>query len=194
LTWILVLPETARAQSAAESTNGLRLSVQVYNWAKVSRETLQKGQALVGEIFKEAGVTLEWVECPCETQTALTTLTVRIVPRLFGSTTSSFRSDHIGFAAATEEGGVLASVFYDRIESAGKGGDLSGVLGLATAHELGHLLLGSKAHSDDGIMQSRWTRKQLRQTDPTLFSFTLQQSATIRERITQYQALMNSRR
>ena len=71
----------------------------------------------------------------------------------------------------TEEGGVLATVFYDRIQSVGKGGDLSNLLGLATAHELGHLLLGSKAHTEKGIMQPRWTRKHLRQDGNDTSSF-----------------------
>jgi hypothetical protein len=30
------------------------------------------------------------------------------------------------------------------------------VLGPVVAHEIGHLLLGSQAHSPDGIMQAQW--------------------------------------
>lgn len=183
LTGVLVFPEIVRAQSEAEATNGLTLSVQIYNWAKVSPATLQKGQALAGQIFKQAGVDLKWAECPCETRADPTTLSVRIIPKLFGSTRSKFRNDHLGFAAANEEGGELATVFYDRIESLGRGGDLSNLLGLATAHELGHLLLGSKAHTDGGIMRPHWTRRELRQGQENPFLFSSEQAGRIRTKV-----------
>jgi hypothetical protein len=181
----LISPETVQGQSEANSANAFSLSVQIYNWGKVSRVTLQKGQAVAGEIFKEAGVELTWAECPCEARLETMTLSLRIIPKLFGSTTSTFRSDHLGFAAVTEEGGVLATVFYDRIESLGKGGDLSGILGLAMAHELGHLLLGSKAHTDEGIMRPHWTRRDLRQAKLDS-NFTPGQADAIRERVADY--------
>jgi len=190
----LVSPGTVQGQSEVAPVNGLTISVQIYNWAKVSPATLQKGQAVAGQILAKAGVRLRWVDCPCEKPMAdATTLSLRIIPKLFGSTTSTFRSDHLGFAAVTEEGGVLATVFYDRIESVGKGGDLANLLGLATAHELGHLLLGSKAHTDEGIMRPRWTRKHLHQ-DGDDFRFSLEQSQAIRGRVTQYQATANASR
>jgi hypothetical protein len=85
-----VSPETLQGQSDFDSANGLTLLVQIYNWAKVSRTTLQKGQAVAGEIFKEAGVELQWIECPCEGRPEVMTLSLRIIPRLFGSTTSKF--------------------------------------------------------------------------------------------------------
>jgi hypothetical protein len=196
LTGILALPKSVQAQVQAqpegEPTGGLRLSVQIYNWANVAPAILQKGQGLASRVFKEAGVELNWEHCPCETRSEPKTLAVRIIPKLFGSTRSTFRSDHL--AATGEDGGVLASVFYDRIESLGKGGDLSELLGLATAHELGHLLLGSKAHTDEGIMLPRWTRKHLRSADWNRFRFTSEQSAAIRGRVTEYQATMNETR
>jgi hypothetical protein len=187
LTGVLAFPEIVPAQSEAEATNALTpltLSVQIYNWAKVSPATLQKGQALAGQIFKKAGLELKWVECPCEPSVESTAaLSVRIIPKLFGSTRSKFRNDHLGFAAVTDEGGVLATVFYDRIESLGRGGDLSNLLGLATAHELGHLLLGSKAHTDEGIMRRHWTRRELRQGQQNPFLFSSEQAGRIRTKV-----------
>ena len=56
----LISPQTVQGQSEANSANAFSLSVQIYSWAKVSRVTLQKGQAVAGEIFKEAGVELTW--------------------------------------------------------------------------------------------------------------------------------------
>ena len=176
----IVSPQTVQAQPAVDLAHGPIISVQIYNWAKVPRGILQKGQAVAAEIFREAGVKLRWAECPCEARPEEMTLCVHIIPKLFGSTTSKFRSEHLGFAAATEEGGELATVFYDRIEFIGRGGDLSIILGLATAHELGHLLLGSKAHTGEGIMRPNWTRNDLQRHQQQRFLFTSEQAERIR--------------
>ena len=114
----LVSPEPVRADQASRSQRVVRhITVKVYNSAKVSPAALEKGQAVAGEIFKEAGIELRWAECPCEARPEGMTLSLRIIPKLFGSTMSQFRSDHLGFAAVNEEGGELATIFYDRIES-----------------------------------------------------------------------------
>ncbi len=178
-----VSPEPVQGQSGVIAASGPIVTVQVYKWARVSPATLEKGQAVAGEIFKEAGVELRWAECPCEARPEAMTLSLRIIPKLFGSTTSKFRSDHLGFAAVNKQGGELATIFYDRIESVGKGGDLASLLGLATAHELGHLLLGSEAHTDEGIMRPYWTRKLLRQANWNQLRFSLEQSEAIRSRV-----------
>jgi hypothetical protein len=186
--------QTVQGQPTVDLAYVPTISVQIYNWAKVSRTTLQKGQAVAGEIFKGAGVELRWIECPCDARAEGLTLSLRIIPKLFGSTTSKFRSDHLGFAAANEDGGELATVFYDRIESLGKGGDLASLLGLAAAHELGHLLLGSKAHTDEGIMRPRWTRNDLHRRPQKGFLFTSAQAETIHGRMSRYQATANALR
>ena len=61
-----VSPKSVQGQSEAISASGPTITVQVYKWASISPATLEKGQAVAGEIFKEAGVELRWTECPCE--------------------------------------------------------------------------------------------------------------------------------
>jgi hypothetical protein len=172
--------QTVQGQPAADLAYVPTISVQIYNWAKVSRTTLQKGQAVAGEIFKEAGVGLRWAECPCEARPGEMTLSLRIIPKLFGKTTSKFRSDHLGFAAVDEEGGELATVFYDRIESLGKGGDLASLLGLA--------------HTDEGIMRPSWTRNDLHRRPQKGFLFTSAQAETIHGRVSRYLATASALR
>ena len=50
------------------------------------------------------------------------------------------------------------------------------ILGCVIAHELGHLLLGSNSHSDEGIMQPRWDPNQVRQLMMGTLLFTPEQS------------------
>lgn len=73
----------------------------------------------------------------------------------------------------TEEGGVIATIFFHRVEAVTRGGTVSKVLGNAIAHEFGHLLLGRKAHAPIGIMQPHWTRDMLKLADRGLLHFTL---------------------
>ena len=49
------------------------------------------------------------------------------------------------------------------------------ILGSVIAHEIGHLLLGLNSHSDTGIMQKRWERKQLQMVTTGNLLFTAAQ-------------------
>lgn len=54
------------------------------------------------------------------------------------------------------------------------------ILGCVTAHELGHLLLGSNSHSSTGIMQSPWREKQVREALDGTLLFTAEQAKRLR--------------
>ncbi|HEX2523775.1 MAG TPA: hypothetical protein VHP35_16760, partial [Terriglobia bacterium] len=93
-------------------------------------------------------------------------LYLRIIPRLFPNTRFPFGPSHLGYAATSEEGGVLATIFFHRVE-APAWGDPSFALGSAIAHELGHLLLGNGRgnggpHSASGLMRAHWQRDDLK--------------------------------
>jgi hypothetical protein len=59
--------------------------------------------------------------------------------------------------------GTLATIYVDRVEwLAAAGGVEAGILmARAIAHELGHLLLGTTAHSRRGLMRRVWSRDEL---------------------------------
>jgi hypothetical protein len=52
---------------------------------------------------------------------------------------------------------------------------------LVPAHELGHLLLGSNAHSCEGIMRPSWHGNELRAASMGALLFTPEQARSIRE-------------
>lgn len=90
-------------------------------------------------------------------------LSLRINPGP-GAAHSGFPESCTGFAALTaNQRGVDASVFYRRVEEAAKKARVSNfqILGVAMAHEIGHLLLGSNSHSRIGIMRPHWKREEL---------------------------------
>ena len=67
----------------------------------------------------------------------------------------------------------LATVFVDRVESVARGAgiDERRVLGLAIAHEIGHVLLNSNTHASSGLMRADWSRNELRRNDSTAWRF-----------------------
>jgi hypothetical protein len=54
------------------------------------------------------------------------------------------------------------------------------VLGHVMAHELGHLLLGSNAHAEIGIMRPRWFGQQLRAVERGALFFSPEQALLMR--------------
>jgi hypothetical protein len=66
------------------------------------------------------------------------------------------------------------------------------VLALVLAHEIGHVLLPSPAHTRMGIMQTPWDRSAMDQSDDRLV-FTAQQGKLIRQRLSQCCAVVSRR-
>ena len=90
----------------------------------------------------------------------------------------------------------MAYVFYDRVESlaAGQmsirvhgnicaGASTAQILGYAMAHEIGHLLLNLKTHSDAGIMRASWDGKTMQDACYGYLLFTSQQAGVIRSEV-----------
>jgi hypothetical protein len=96
-------------------------------------------------------------------------------------------SDSIfGVAFLGEDGtGKYCDVFFDRIERADQnfGTGVPAVIGTVIAHELGHLLLGSQAHSSQGIMRPVWDARSLGGSGMGSFLFTHKQAVLIKERL-----------
>jgi len=161
----------------------LRVTVRVYNLARVSASNLAQSEHEASRILHEAGIEIEWTECPCPQTPGPSGLMLRIIPRLFGSMRADFRDNDLGFAPTSADGGVLATIFFNRVEAITKGGSVAPILGSAIAHEFGHLLLGPNAHSSDGIMRARWSREFLRPANRASLHFTNEQSNLMRTHV-----------
>jgi len=76
----------------------------------------------------------------------------------------------------------LATVYVDRVDSVarGAGTDRLRVLGLAMAHEIGHVLLDSNTHAATGLMRADWSRRELRRKDAAAWSFLETEAAHVR--------------
>src|SRR5262249_16089412 len=66
--------------------------------------------------------------------------------------------------------------------------DEARLLGAVAAHEVGHLLLGLRAHTLWGIMAPRWSGEALRQVGMGRLLFTPEQAARMRGKVRGYSA------
>jgi len=165
----------------------LAIRVHVDNYSQASSTTLSRAEREAGSIFGEAGLRIVWLNCPvgsspsvsgnpCQGPLEPTDIVLRIIP---GPAKNTFQDPVFGFAVVP----LVASVFYDyavrraKIDAAEF--EVPILLGCVVAHEIGHLLLGLNGHSDSGIMQGRWERKQIRQAMTGTLLFTPEQAKLI---------------
>jgi len=139
------------------------------------------------EIFRRIGVEIEWVDGSSRQRLGSSELYLRIIPRLFPNTRCPFGPSHLGYAATSEEGGVLATIFFHHVEELTRGADPSFALGYAIAHELGHLLLGNGRrnggpHSASGLMRAPWQRADLKREARETMQFTPEDAGRLRGR------------
>jgi hypothetical protein len=180
------------ASAAAQVGSGDgQLPVLVYANAKVRGSVIDQAGIEVVRIFRAAGIEVRWVNCfgrdvgkDCQNLLDIDKLILNVLPR--GKTAGE---SVYGDAFLAEDGtGKYADIFFDRISEAHheNGIDESRLLGAVAAHEIGHLLLGLRAHTWLGIMAPKWTGESLRQMGMGRLLFTSEQAARMRGRIRGY--------
>jgi hypothetical protein len=166
------------------------ITVLVYDSAGISRPVLNQAAFETTRIFRQAGIEITWVNCSggsaiaegaCLEGPGANQFVLHIVPTGTTSTDLVF-----GVAFLAEDGsGTYCDVFFDRVDQAthSMATNESQLLGTVAAHELGHLLLGSHAHSAWGIMEPVWKTEGLRQIGMGTLLFLPEQSALMKARI-----------
>jgi len=177
------------AVAHSESANP-EITVVVQNSTTLSAEIVNESELEAARIFRSAGLSITWVNCfagsrkledACHRSPGPGQFVLHIVPS--GKTSSDLV---FGLAFLDERGvGKYSDVFLDRIEEACRqsGADLSRLLGAVAAHELGHLLLGTQAHSYSGVMTAIWKETTLRYESMGFLLFTHEQGSLMRARI-----------
>jgi hypothetical protein len=186
--------------TAGEVEQTPTISVWVYNLANVSPDYVAEAEAEASSILEKAGVKLIWrsipfsdngVRQPSLEHLGATGFAMRIVPRSMAERMDP-RHTTLGLAVPCQPGeaGCIANVFYDRADQLAaecrtEGRCLSSaqILGHASAHEIGHLLLGSNSHSSAGLMRANWWSKDLRLPAREGLFFTLDQAEQIRREV-----------
>lgn len=176
---VIVVEGFAGAAYAAVTAE--RLCVRVYDTAGIASGDRVRALTRAGEILAGADVAIEWRDCSprlfgmhpsCNEAPAKGELIVRMVRG--ASTNGTAFALGEAFVNTVTRTGVLATVFVDRIEAfaAQATTDVVSVVGSVVAHEIGHLLLGTNDHADEGLMRPSWTQADLTRNRDTDWLFT----------------------
>jgi hypothetical protein len=182
----------AQTLSAAAPTRP-ELIISVYDYAYIPTEFLAAAEGDAGRIFRQAGVETVWVNCLAKPEKVdvnscyevdATHLMMKILPRAINADVRD-RSDVLGDALVSEKGsGFFAYVFYDCVQRIAEEQRLGhALLGDVLAHEIGHLLLGSRSHAVSGIMSAHWRADELLRISEGNMFFLPSQSRVIRDRV-----------
>lgn len=136
----------------------LAVHVRLVDLAGVPQKDLARSETMVTSIFRKAGVEVEFVDSAGEKDVWLQIL--KDPPR-------DLHGDVTGFAVlvpSERRTDSYAAVSYPMVKAAARGldADVAEVLAGSMAHEIGHVLLKSNAHSRTGVMVPRLDRPQIR--------------------------------
>jgi hypothetical protein len=167
-----------------------QLYVRIYDYAQVSPEVLAEAKSVAGSIFRKVGVEITWsghsfssVDGNLNREQSGPKIQLRILNQQMAEKLSANKTmTGLTFQGTTDQPGKVTNVFYHRVEDLAKSKTCSKgeILGHATAHELGHLLLGNLNHSSTGLMKARLGHKELQTAAKGNLLFTEREAALIR--------------
>jgi len=189
------------AAPAAASETRPAITIHMHNYARVAPKTLAEAEEVTTAIFREAGVETRWADSVLHAEAdpkpfaghstySLADIQLSILPREM-SDRFGLPNNVMGAVPGTDA--QIAFVFDDKVGvlfqtvlSAYRTGHIerpvseSQILGIAIAHELGHLLLDLQGHSANGIMRGEWGPRDLRNATFGMLLFTPQQAEVLR--------------
>lgn len=177
--------------ASADQTERLTIALWVRDTAQVPDDVLTQAQAEVTQIYRQAGVETVWLAASSlfasTDPDGKPWFTIAILSRDQAQRLNpALTHGAVGVAMSNPtRRGHVAYVFYHRVENltGGNGLNLEKVLGIAMAHEIGHLLLPDHAHSQTGLMRAKWAKADLRLAQRSRLFFTAKQGELIRSRM-----------
>lgn len=166
-----------------------RVTVQIYNTAKLPERIVSGAEAQADWMFQKAGIEVTWVNCPpVERERGADQVCKQYAdPGLFvfsiveEAPDAAIHDCTLGFALPFAGSGNHAAALSPKIAGLADQYrlDFHIVLGHVIAHELGHLLFRSTAHGD-GIMRSSWNENDVMRMRQKRLWFTSEQVKQLR--------------
>ncbi len=164
-----------------------RLPVKLFNDADAGIGILNSAKSEAAWLLKSLCIEVVWVPCPVITVANLVPCQAppgAIELHVISNTTSSdVTANSLGIALPNRVSRP-AAVFLARVQrlAAMNDGiiDVGGLLGNVIAHEIGHLLLQSTAHSQAGLMRAEFSRSDLKKAAQRQLRFNNEQVESIR--------------
>ena len=178
--------------SGGKPMAGSEITLQVHDYAHMSASALSRVESEATRVLLTAGIRSRW-NAPLDkaaqgrlvggANAHIPVIYVYVVPAKMAAQLD-LPGTPLGYSLLPRVGDPpsRAAVFYTRaLETAQQGpAALDQLLGYAIAHEVGHLLLRSTAHSDWGIMRAVWGPEELKQISQGWLHFGPQESAGMR--------------
>jgi len=177
----------------------LTITLNVYNWAHVDSDTLNRAKQEAARIYREIGIETVWIDRSVDEQQQNSAshrapeIYVNIIPQAtegLGLTPSA-----LGVAPGEGPNRGRLYVCLDRVErlyrkqmadtarrEVSRGATMAQILGYTMAHEVGHLL-GLDFHSNLGIMHAVWSPTDLLNLAYGKLAFTPEQATVIRSQV-----------
>jgi hypothetical protein len=156
----LLLAGTVGTASAQQAT----VNVRVYDYAGLSPAARSELLNRVHSILTGSGVPTSVESCPVDQRTCghPEAAVSSIIVRLLSGTGREARvngRECLGSSVANPSGGIYASVLVQPTKEAAADASIPWqvLLAYVAVHEIGHLLLGSRAHDAVGVMKASWS-------------------------------------
>ena len=172
---VSLILQSPRIAFSRDSATDPELNLLVYNYAALSSSQVTEIRARVAFIFEQAGIQTKWWDCrpvlenhpapaTCQQPLGPGNLAIRLLDQI-NISQADYSHTALGLSYVSETGGSLATLSCATIKRLARGNRTSELAfqGHAIAHEIGHLLLGPGAHSNEGIMRALWNKSELQQ-------------------------------
>ena len=166
---VVALMTGVRAPASAVIDDSLL--VRIYDNAGVLSSELAAALRTTYDILRRADLSVDWVQCRarrdgpvpvvCDQPLSSGDVVVRLIE---GSDKETGERRALGYSLFDANGlSGFATVYVDRVDWLAKRAQYprAPVLGRAIAHEIGHLILRSNAHTETGLMREVWTAEQV---------------------------------
>jgi len=173
--------------------------VVIHDSAAVPIDVLESARRFATAVFDRAGVTVRWdvnggAGTACRGGSHRSTddrFCVQVLLRPRNAVSQPGKRRVMGLSLAADERRAVLSVYFDAVTDVSRryGASLGDVLGIAIAHEMGHVMLPPPSHAASGIMQPSWEGDDLRHVLGGSVSFTSVQITSMRELLARRKAM-----
>jgi hypothetical protein len=190
-----VVLSTFPGVAAEPIQSGSMVIVSIYDLAHIGPKALAQAEAVATRIFIEARVDARWTIAPLSVPEHLVSDFSAPTGRRCGTLLHSagvqvailshapkgFPPQALAYSLPCAERGVQVTVYADRVEAVSFHtlAAFYRVLGHTIAHELGHVLLMSSAHEENGLMKGVWSKADWQRAAVAIIPFTPDQARRI---------------
>ncbi len=185
-----ILVTVALSGLGAESLG--TLTVRLYNSSHLVTAEMLRARRVAEPILRDAGMDVTIRLCggqpgpdavvdPCNDRLEPSEVVVRAIDSPRYSLTLHPRVFGVAYLVTGTNQGRLATLYSDRIAGAAARVNLEPgtLMGRVLAHEVGHLLLGTREHSETGLMRADWSDELLHRDAADEWRFSMVEAAAM---------------